>query len=305
MSTLLVADIGGTQVKIGFVVEGIPQAQVRLFPAAELRNPRPVATLARMISTAITEANLQPNMVVSTVPGFLDRSAHNVLFAANIPELNGCALVEELTQATGLPVVLERDSVLALLGEYAAGGCKGAPSVLGIFFGTGVGAAYLEDGRPFRGSGWALEIGHMPFRGSRRWLGEERPDCLEAYISGKVLERIAKAHRVAIADVFTAAKTISALAEDIADFIRNQASAVGIAVAILSPETILLGGGICEMPDFPREDLVQAIGTTFPFEKTGRPPAIGWAALGWQSVLHGAPIITPREVTSQPTSPRT
>ena len=291
MSTLLVADIGGTTIKIGFVVDGVPHPITRRFPAADLRNPRPVASLAGMILNAIEEAKLVPEMIVATVPGLLDRTARSVLFAANIPELNGCALVEQLTRETTLPVVLERDSVLALLGEYAAGGCKGAASVLGIFFGTGVGAASLEDGRPFRGSGWALEIGHMPFRGAHRWLGEDRSDCLEAYVSGKVLERIAQAHSVAIAEVFTAAKTNAALAEDVADFIQNQASAIATAIAILSPETILLGGGICEMTDFPREELVRKIEGSFPFAHTGQRPDVRWANLGWQSVLYGAPLI--------------
>ncbi|MEJ0002739.1 MAG: ROK family protein [Pararobbsia sp.] len=51
----------------------------------------------------------------------------------------------------GLPVVLERDSNLALLGESLAGAAKDADSVLGIFFGTGIGGSLIIDGVPFRG----------------------------------------------------------------------------------------------------------------------------------------------------------
>ena len=248
---------------------------------------RPEAWL-RWFPAAIEEAPLRPDVIVSTVPGFLDKTSTSVLLAANIPELNGCALAEELSRETRIPVILERDSVLALMGEYAAGGCKTERSVLGLFFGTGVGAAYLEDGRAFRGSGWALEIGHMPYNGSRRWLGADREPCLEAFVSGKVLEHIAQEHNVAISEVFTAAKHTPKLAGDVADFVRNQANAVGIAIAVLSPETILLGGGICNMTDFPREKLVSAIKQSFPFDQIGQPAAIRWATLGWQSVLHGA-----------------
>ncbi len=291
MSTLLVADIGGTTVKIGFVVDGTPQTYVRLFPSERLRNHRPAVSLAQMISIAIDEAKLEPDAIVSTVPGFLDKTQTHVLFAVNIPELNGCALVDELTRETGKPVMLERDAVLALMGEYAAGGCKGAESVMGLFFGTGVGASYLENGRAFRGSGWALEIGHMPYNGSRQWLGTDRTECLEAYVSGKVLERIAQEHGVPISEVFTAAKHKPALAEHIAGFVRNQANAAGSAIAILSPETILLGGGICDMPGFPREELAAAIRQSFPFERTGQPLIIRWSTLGWRSVLYGAPLI--------------
>jgi len=38
MSTLLVADIGGTTVKVGFIVDGIAQSYFRLFSTSSLRN---------------------------------------------------------------------------------------------------------------------------------------------------------------------------------------------------------------------------------------------------------------------------
>jgi len=291
MSTLLVADIGGTNVKIGFVKDGIPQTYVRRFRTEDLRNGQPVASFAKMIRLATDEAKIEPDTIISTVPGFLDKSARRVLLAGNIPQLNGCALMDELMRETGIPVILERDAVLALMGEYTTGACRNAKSVLGLFFGTGVGAAYLENGHAFRGSGWALEIGHMPFTGSRRWIGDDRTECLEAYVSGKALEFMAQEHKVAISDVFTAAKGNPALAEHVADFVRNQAYAVGSAIAILSPETIVLGGGICEMIDFPRSELESAIEQVFPFEQVGQPIDIRWATLGWQSVLHGAPLV--------------
>jgi allose kinase len=291
MSTILVADIGGTSIKIGFVINGEPHGYTRVFPTHHLRNSHPVESLARLIATATDEAQLTPEMIIATVPGFLDKAAKHVLFAANIPELNGCALVDELTRATHVPVILERDVVMSLMGEYAAGGCKDATSVVGLFFGTGVGASYLDQGHPFRGAGWALEIGHMPYIGARRWLGANRTECLEAYVSGKVLEQIASEHGVAIGNVFTAAKTNSALADHVADFVRNQANAVGSAVAILSPETILLGGGICEMPHFPKEELIAAIQNSFPFEQIGQILDVRWATLGWQSVLYGASLV--------------
>jgi len=297
MSTFLVADIGGTSVKIGFVVDGQPHRFARVFPTHHVRNSGPVESLARLIATATNEAQLTPDMIIATVPGFLDKTAKHVLFTVNIPELNGCALVDELTRATHLPVILERDAVMSLMGEYAAGGCKGATSVVGLFFGTGVGACYLDHGHAFRGSGWALEIGHMPYTGARRWLGPNRAECLEAYVSGKVLEQIASEHDVTIGDVFTAAQANPALAEHMADFVRNQANAVGSAVAILSPETILLGGGICEMPHFPKEELAVAIQNSFPFEQIGQVLDVRWATLGWQSVLYGAPLVAADRAT--------
>jgi predicted NBD/HSP70 family sugar kinase len=287
MSTILVVDIGGTSIKIGFVVQGEPQDFVRLFSTTELRTD-PIAALERMISTAITESGLEPAAIVSTVPGFLDAKQNRILYAANIPELNGLLLAGDLGHRIGLPVLLERDSVLALMGEYVAGVCQGAESVLGLFFGTGIGGAFLQHGLPFRGSGWALEIGHMPFSASRRWLGAERGDCLEAYVSGKALQRIAEHHQVPIEDVFRASAQASELSHHLREFVTCQAYAIATAIAVLSPETVVLGGGICEMRDFPKAHLISELEQSFPFLSTGRPLDLRWASLGWRSVLHGA-----------------
>jgi hypothetical protein len=81
--------------------------------------------------------------------------------------------VDELARETGIPVILERDAVLALMGEYAAGGCRGAKSVLGFFFGTGVGASYLEK-----------SVSHWWFSGPR--LGGKA--CFTAHRSSKQKE---------------------------------------------------------------------------------------------------------------------
>jgi hypothetical protein len=46
MTRILVVDIGGTNVKVGFTVDGAPHDHVRLFPSDELRNRNPVSGLA-------------------------------------------------------------------------------------------------------------------------------------------------------------------------------------------------------------------------------------------------------------------
>ncbi len=289
MTTILVVDIGGTTVKVGFSIGGQPHDDVRLFSSDALRGQDPVAALAEMIRGVVTDTERTPDIVVSTVPGFLDTDADRVLCAANIPRLTDRRLASELGARLGVPVVLERDAVLALIGERVAGAGRGADAVLGLFFGTGVGAAFLQDGRPFRGAGWALEIGHMPFRSQGRRVDSTRADCLEAYVSGRVLQMIADDHAVPIDGVFTAAPANEELSRDLDAFVHDQAWAVGTATSLFSPRTIVLGGGICDMPAFPRRRLAALIEASFPFAHTGRPMDLRWAELGWRSVLHGAP----------------
>ena len=153
----------------------------------------------------------------------------------------------------------------------------------------------LQQGRPFRGSGWALEIGHMPFSASRRWLHAERGECLEAYVSGTALQHIAEHHQVPIKDVFRASAQASELSNHLREFVTNQVFAIATAIAVLSPETLVLGGGICEMKDFPKAQLVKELEQSFPFLSIGRPLDLRWASLGWRSVLHGATLLVRKE----------
>ena len=289
MNNILVVDIGGTSIKFGFSLDGIPYSEVRLFSSGELRRQDPVVGLAAMTRTFLAETKLVPNTIVSTVPGFVDTDGDRVIFAANLPELNNLRLASEWASVMGIPVVLERDAVLSLIGEHLAGAARGADTVLGLFFGTGVGAAFLEHGRPFRGAGWALEVGHMPFKGQRAKVDTSRSECLEVYVSGRVLQTIANLHHTPIESLFAMRSHNQALAQDLDVFVHDQASAVAVAVAMFSPQVLLIGGGVCEMSGFPREQLAGLIETSFPFAHTGRAMDLRWATLGWRSVLHGAP----------------
>ena len=314
MRTILVADIGGTSIKLGFATGEGSREEVRRFPTADLRSGDPVERLAEMARAVSGDVGLRADAVVATVPGFLDADGDRVLRATNVPELDGRRLASELSARLGVPTFLERDSVLALMGEVLAGAGRGAERVLGVFFGTGVGAAYLEGGRPFRGAGWALELGHIPFRGEGRRLEGMRPDSLETYVSGRALQAIADRHRLPVESVFAAAAaaatapaaatatattttTAAAAAEpgaldalaELEIFVRDQAYAIGTAVALLSPDAVVVGGGICDMAGFPRARLSALLEANAPFAETGRPMDLRWAALGWRSVLHGAP----------------
>ncbi|WP_296745757.1 ROK family protein [Mesorhizobium sp.] len=285
--SILVVDVGGTSVKCGIVVDRVPRPGERLFPSSLLRNSDPVGSFARLVREFCGEAGVWPDLMVSTVPGFIDTDGDRVLFAGNVPELNGHMLASELREALGLPVIIERDSVLVLAGEVIAGAARGSDSVLGLFFGTGVGGAFLQGGQPFRGSGWALEIGHMPFGDEGRALEGLRTDCLETYVSGRALEVIAARHGVPVTQVFVQSQRIPGLGADVDRFIRDQALAIGTAVALFSPATIVLGGGVCSIESFPRRRLEELVALRAPFAETGRTMDLRWAELGWRAVLNG------------------
>ncbi len=301
--TIAVAEIGGTSIKVGFAENSAPSPFSRTYPTGRLHQAPPIGELASMLVEAAAEAGLAPSTLVATVPGFVDRDFDTVLHAANVPELNGLQLASELKQALGLPVVLERDVVLQLLGESAAGAVRGRCEVLAIYLGTGIGAAYLGEHGIFRGGGWALEIGHMPvlpFVDEHPLL----PKRIENYAAGVRLVELATEHAVAVGDVFAASQGLPSLGRSLDQVIWQQAIAIASATVMYSPRTVLLGGGVVDIYGYPRPLLEQRVGICLPLSTTVQPFDIRWASLGWQAAIHGAISLTSGAGPTQSSSVR-
>ncbi|SKA82883.1 allose kinase [Thiothrix eikelboomii] len=294
--SILVVDIGGTNVKFAAIHQGQHLTETQQRPTADLRNGDPISNLARAILEVSAELGLSPQAVVATVPGLLDPNRDLVRFAGNIPEFNGRLLASQLMELVGIPVILERDAIISLRGEWQAGAGSGVNNLLGLFFGTGVGGAFLQDGQPFRGSGFALEIGNMPFGREGRQLQGMRTDCLESYVSGRVLQSIADRHSVPIQNVFLQAAEGGGLQAAIDDFIADQSIAIGIAFSLFSPDALVLGGGICDMAGFPRERLAKLVEENSTVRESGNTLDLRWASLGWGAVLHGAEVTVDEQV---------
>lgn len=287
--TILVADVGGTSMKLGAVVNGAPATFSQRVSSRELRCSDPLGALENIFKTFAEDHALAFDSVVMTVPGFVDRDFDRVLYAANLPELNGVSLASGLSQRLGVPVTLERDAVLLLQGERTCGVAQGTNSVLGIFFGTGVGAALIENDQVFRGAGWALEIGHMPIHGDAEPLDGLKADSLEVYASGRRLNQLAATYGVPVETLFEREGS-PALSADLATFVRDQAFATASSLLMFCPETLVLGGGVLEMRGYPRDALIEQIRerATLP---PNRPLDIRFATRGWRAVLDAAPLL--------------
>lgn len=302
--SILVIDIGGTNAKFAAIRDGRHLPDTRQIPTPMLRaRGDPVDTLARLIREIGAELVGKPDAVVATIPGFLDPDHDLVRFAGNIPELNGRRVASELRFSLGMPVTLERDAIMALRGEHREGTGRGVRNLLGLFFGTGVGGAFLQDGVPFRGGGFALEIGMMPFKGEGRELAGMRTDCLEAYVSGRVLSEIARRHGVPIEEIFLRADAAPALKGEIDAFVRDQAMAIGMTFSLFSPDAVLLGGGLCGMRGFPAARLAALVAEHSTASEMGVALDIRWAKLGWEAVLHGAELAATEQAALEEAQP--
>ena len=76
--------------------------------------------------------------------------------------------------------------------EFELGAGRPYQSLLGVFWGTGVGGGMILDGKPWLGRGWAGEIGHMVVKLDGRRCTCGRRGCVEAYAGRAAMEARAR-----------------------------------------------------------------------------------------------------------------
>ena len=80
-----------------------------------------------------------------------------------------------------LPVALGNDVQVAVDGEFALGAGRRDKSLLGVWWGTGVGGGIILDGKPWIGRGAAAEIGHIVVKMGGARCTVRPQGCMEAY----------------------------------------------------------------------------------------------------------------------------
>jgi glucokinase len=165
----------------------------------------------------------------------------------------------------GIPVALENDLRVALLGEWSAGAARGASDVVMIALGTGIGCAAICDGRLLRGRNnrAATLFGHITVAidGERARCGNI--GCAEDMASTATLPERTRQHpdfkQSLLADgnsidyerVFKLASAGDRCSEElVADSLRVWSALALNAVVAYDPAMLVIGGGVA------REDSV-------------------------------------------------
>jgi glucokinase len=192
MSTYGGIDLGGTKIQAVLVEE---DGNV----LGSARRPTPTgggpAEVARELDVAIHEAakaaGLEPAQLAGVGVGSPGRVEDgNVTEARNLPGWDGTfPLGPTLARSLGVEVKLGNDVLVATTAEFRLGAGRPYDSLLGVFWGTGVGGGLILDGEAWRGRGSAGEIGHMVVEldGARCTCG--RKGCVEAYAGRGSMER--------------------------------------------------------------------------------------------------------------------
>lgn len=244
-------DVGGTAIKGGvFDVDGIPLHQVEVASPTAGGKELLEATASTITELRAWSAdNGRPPLHAGVVvPGVIDETTGQVLFAANLG-WRDLALTAALQRRCALPVALGHDVRSAALAERTAGAARGLEDFLLVTIGTGISSAIHAAGTTRAGAtGAAGELGHIPVLVDGEPCRCGQRGCLEVYASaGGLVRRYLAAGGPAVAT----AASIAALAgtEELAGRIWSEATsalaaALTTATLLIDPAVILLGGGL-------------------------------------------------------------
>jgi glucokinase len=237
-------------------------------------------------------------------PGALDREKGEVIVSPNLPAWVGFPLVDQLSQALGVPVVLENDANCYVWGEFVFGAGKNAGSMAGLTLGTGVGGGLVIDGELVIGpSGSGGELGHMIVDPAGRMCPCGARGCLEAHASATALtgmleEALAWDEDTVLAPE-SSAKEMAQAARAGDEFALEVFASAGVALgraaasltAALGIDLIVLGGKLAKawdlMEDVARAELKLRLKISDPARVIMTP-----ASLGGEAPMLGAADIT-------------
>ncbi len=311
-------DLGGTKIQTVIVDAGgtVKGESRRATPTSG--GPQDVAA---EMAAALQEAAKQAGIETAALegigvgsPGDADEKTGVVSGARNLPDWEGSfPLAATLKETLSSEVRVGNDVQVATEAEFHLGAGREFQSLIGVFWGTGVGGGLVLDGRPWLGRGAAGEIGHVVVKRGGAKCPCGRKGCMEAYAGRSAMEAEARhlhkeGHKT---DLFKLMEKHEKprltsgiweraldhgdhLAEKLIDrAIEALGTGVASAVNLIDPEAIIIGGGLgIRLGERYMEPLLAEMGKHLFVDE--RPPAVRVASLGDLGGAIGASLLFAR-----------
>lgn len=207
---------------------------------------RPKPLLRRIINAVkqMCREELQPHTPLLAVtigaPGMTDVERGVVLEAANLDGWVDVPAQSFLSEALGVPVIVDNDVNFAAIGEHWRGAGRAVHNFVFISLGTGIGAGIVIDDKIHRGAKWyAGEISHLNVD-FREWNTDfAAAGYLETYLGdappAHSLMQSAKPSRAK-------PKRCGGMRDYDAQALQKLGAAIANIATIIDPEIIILGG---------------------------------------------------------------
>ena len=253
-------DIGGTSLRIGMIDESGNLSAFEKIGQGTVLTGDSVHELGNFIEQYIIrhEREVLISGLAVAFPAPLDKEKAVVLNAPNIAGFNEKPVKKLLQKRFSFPVYLLKDVSALYYYDKKRFEIDDEGVVIGCYIGTGIGNAIAVGGRLLDGeNGAAGELGHIPVWGAAGKCGCGNTGCMETVAGGRYLSHIQQ-------EKFSETPIDKLFAEHgdnpiLQEYIHILAMAVATEINILDPKTVLLGGGVVSMEDFPAEKLEETI----------------------------------------------
>ncbi|KAI9134622.1 ROK family protein [Acaryochloris sp. CCMEE 5410] len=232
-------DLGGTAIKLGCCSPQGTCVRSITVPTPQPSTPEPVVDA---IATAVH--TLDPDKTLPVIgigmPGPADNTGRIARVSINLDDWLDVPLAEWIEDKTGRPTTIANDANCAGLGEALYGAGQSFQNLIMLTLGTGVGGAIIMNGELYTGrDGAAGELGLIT-------LWPDGPPCnsgnngsLEQFSSVRAIRRDhqCEPHELAVREDETAIAFWQ-------DYGRNLGAGLASLIYVLTPEAVILGGGI-------------------------------------------------------------
>ncbi|MBD2500354.1 ROK family protein [Anabaena azotica] len=241
-------DLGGTAIKLGrFTQDGT------CLQSLTVATPQPAIPEAVFMVMVDAIAQIDPDNQAIAIgvgtPGPADAAGRIAQIAINLPQWVNVPLADWLEAKIGKPTVIENDANCAAIAEAWLGAGRQYKNFIMLTLGTGVGGAIFLDGKLFVGHrGAAGELGLITLQPEGPMCKSGNQGSLEQYTSIKAIRR-RTGKEPAELGLLAKEGDVEALA-----FWREYGRDLGTGLAsiiyILTPEAIVLGGGVSASYEF-------------------------------------------------------
>jgi glucokinase len=305
---ILTADFGGTTIKLGLVHDGCILVRSQFDACADRPMPdRLEAVACEWESLLKKNGSTRRNCMGAALalPFLADPKRPHVLGEfGKFPGAMDIDFGDWSRARLDLPVVLENDLRIALLGEWAAGAARRKSHVVMLALGTGIGCAVISGGRLFQGANnrAASLMGHSTIAHENSVGRCGNIGCAEDLASTATLANLARARsdftgnklaRAAKID-YEAIFTLAAQGDGCSQALLHQSLKVWAvvlqnAVIAYDPEVVVLGGGVLRSRDIILPAMEQHLCRHMPGLPLQTP--IVAAALGDDAALLGCEVL--------------
>lgn len=238
----LAFDIGGTTIKYGIVDESLNVSDFGKVDTKHNKDGYILKALQKV--TAEFQGKYELSGIGVSTAGIV--SEGSILFAGpTIPGYQGTKIQETLEKQTGLSVFVVNDVDAALLGEQLAGVAQNSDTTYCVALGTGIGGAFLKDGKLLSGThAYANSIGYILYDEKTKTNYEQRASTL-------TLEHNLEKYQTSVIDAFEFAKQEKEpYLQVIEDWADEVARGLAEIVLLYDPEILVIGGAVSKQGQY-------------------------------------------------------